>query len=651
MRLPAVFLVALVCLAGETWTPEVSLRVQSIADVVPSPDGKLVVWTQTRSLVDTEKSELLTHVWLANSDGSARRQLTRGDKSVTSPAFSPDGKFVFFTSDRAGKKNLYRIPIDGGEAEMLTNWKGVMGSFRISPDGNYAAFTGSDENPDEEKRKKEKRDFRVVDEDPKFANLWLVELKGEPPYRPKKLVPEKYHVGAIAWSPDSKAIAYEHRPTPNADDGRLADIAEVDLATARTIEIANGKYSEAEPAYSPDGRHLAFVRANGELKGSDIVLYSRESKTERALAKSFDENPRLAGWTADSRNVLFTESRGTHGGLFAMPVDGPFRELLVPERGALGTGLQLNATNMAVGLTLASSEEPAEAYVLRLGQGKPVRVSAANTDLPHDGLGKTELVHWKGKDGLDVEGLLTYPVVYTAGRKAPLILLIHGGPAGNFTESFIGSGAYPIATFASRGYAVLRPNIRGSVGYGQKFRASNLSDWGGGDYQDLMAGVDALISRGIVDPDRMAVMGWSYGGYMTSWVITQTNRFKCAAIGAGLTDLVSMWGTNDIPSVLDDYFGGTPWEAAQTYAKSSPLNFAKNVKTPTLILHGEIDPRVPVSQGYEMYHSLKRLGVETKMVVYPRTEHSPREPKFLLDIMERHLAWVDAHIGAPKENR
>jgi dipeptidyl aminopeptidase/acylaminoacyl peptidase len=254
------------------------------------------------------------------------------------------------------------------------------------------------------------------------------------------------------------------------------------------------------------------------------------------------------------------------------------------------------------------------------------------------------VIRWKGKDGVDVEGLLTYPVNYQAGKKVPLILVIHGGPAGNFNESFIGTGLYPIAAFANKGYAVLRANIRGSVGYGQKFRSSNFTDWGGGDYQDLMTGVDSVIARGVADPNRLAVMGWSYGGYMTSWVITQTNRFKCAAIGAGLTNLVSMWGTNDIPSVMDEYFGGSPWDAAQAYAKSSPLNFVKNVKTPTLILHGEVDPRVPVSQGYEMYHSLKRLGVETKMVVYPRTEHGPKEPKFVLDILERHLAWAESHL-------
>ena len=648
MRLLAWLVLCSACFGAETWTPEVSLRVQSIGEVTPSADGKLVLWTQTRSVMEAEKSESLTHIWLARSDGAGRRQLTRGEKSATAPAFTPDGRFVLFLSDRAGKKNLYRIPVDGGEAEMLTNWKGAMGSYRISPDSSRIAFAGSDENADEEKRKKEKRDFKVIDEDPKLANLWLVDLRGEPPYKPKKLVDGKYHVGAFSWSADSKRIAFEHRPTPNADEARLADIAEVDVASGKCADIANGPSSEAEPFYSPNGRYLAFVRAKGELRGSEIVLYSRDAKGERALGKTFDENPRLAGWSADGNSVLYTEVKKMHAGLFAMPVDGPYREVLVPNHGSLGQGLQLNASGTAAGFALSTPDEPPEAYVLQMSDGKPVRMSEANGEIPRKDLGKTEAVSWKGKDGLEVEGLLTYPVGYENGKKVPLVVVIHGGPAGNFNESFIGTGLYPIAAFANRGYAVLRANIRGSAGYGQKFRASNFTDWGGGDYQDLMAGVDAMIARGIADPDRMAVMGWSYGGYMTSWVITQTNRFKCAAIGAGLTNLTSMWGTNDIPSAMDDYFGAAPWDARDAYAKSSPLNFVKNAKTPTLILHGEVDPRVPVSQGYEMYHSLKRLGVETKMVVYPRTEHGPREPKFVLDILERHLAWVDAHLKPAK---
>jgi dipeptidyl aminopeptidase/acylaminoacyl peptidase len=274
-----------------------------------------------------------------------------------------------------------------------------------------------------------------------------------------------------------------------------------------------------------------------------------------------------------------------------------------------------------------------------------VRVSAANTDLPKQPLGETRLIKWKAKDGQEIEGLLTLPVDYDRSKRYPLILNIHGGPAGSFAQSFIANyGLYPLAAFAAHGWAVLRPNPRGSSAYGINFRSANVNDWGGGDYQDLMSGVDEVIRMGVADPDKLAVMGWSYGGYMTNWVITQTTRFKAAAAGAGLSNLVSMWGTNDIPSVLDDYFEGSWYDQPDRYIRMSPLAHADKVTTPTLILHGAADVRVPTTQGYEMYNALKRKGVPAQMVVYPRTPHGPQEPKFLLDIMQRHVDWVAKYL-------
>ena len=239
------------------------------------------------------------------------------------------------------------------------------------------------------------------------------------------------------------------------------------------------------------------------------------------------------------------------------------------------------------------------------------------------------------------------PAGYEAGKKYPLVLIIHGRPGGALSlESFIGRfSVYPLASLASLGYAILRPNPRGSSGYGKSFRFANIDDWGGGDYEDDMAGVDHVISMGVGDPEHLAVMGWSYGGYMTSWIVTHTNRFKAACVGAGVTNLWSFTGTSDIPGFLPDYFGGEPWEQFQAFAKHSPITFIKNVKTPTLVLHGEADIRVPTSQGYEFYHALKTLGVTTKMVVYPRTQHGPREPKFVLDIAQRNIDWVEKYAA------
>ena len=633
----------------QQWTPELSMQVRTIGEVLPSPDGKLAVWTETSAVMEPEKSEMNTQVFLARSDGSHRLQLTHGEKSANAPDFSPDGHFVFFASDRSGKRNIYRIAVDGGEAEAITDTKGTLTTYHVSPDGKWIAFTGAEARPELDIAKKQKLDFRVVDDQPLDLSLYLVSVEpnveGKRPVR--KLVSGPYTAGAFVWSPDSRFIAFETRPSPDADVARKADIAEVEVVSGTVRTIAATNATESEPRYSPDGRYLAFVRSADppvRLSASHIILRARLDGKERVLPDTPDEMPNLMGWARDSRAMYFTEAKGTRTVLYAMPVDGPPSPAFVP-RGTFGMGLRLNASGTHAGVALQTPSEPPEAYVLEMAAKTPVQVSAANTNLSKPPLGETREIRWKSTDGKEIEGLLTLPVGYEQGKRYPLILNIHGGPSGAFTETFIGSaGLYPIATFASRGYAVLRPNPRGSVGYGGKFRASNVNDWGGGDYKDLMAGVDHVIGMGVADPNRLAVMGWSYGGYMTNWVITQTNRFKAAATGAGLSDLISMWGTNDIPSTLDDYFEGTAYEQPERYIKMSPLYHVQNVTTPTLILHGEIDPRVPTTQGYEMYRALKRRGVDTAMVVYPRTQHGPQEPKFVLDIMQRHLDWVAKHM-------
>ena len=274
-----------------------------------------------------------------------------------------------------------------------------------------------------------------------------------------------------------------------------------------------------------------------------------------------------------------------------------------------------------------------------------VPLAHANDEIAKMPVGKTDLIKWKSKDGREIEGLLTYPVGYVAGTKVPFILNIHGGPAGVITQNYIGGrGVYPLATFAARGYAILRANPRGSSGYGTEFRRANFKDWGGMDYQDLMAGVDKVIEMGVADPNRMGVMGWSYGGYMTSWIVTQTKRFKAASAGAPVTNLMSFNGTADIPAFVPDYFGGQAWEIPEVYAKHSAMFNIKGVTTPTLIEQGDADVRVPISQGYEFYQALKLQGVPTRMIVLPRQPHGPTEPKMQIAAMQANLDWFEKYL-------
>jgi len=313
--------------------------------------------------------------------------------------------------------------------------------------------------------------------------------------------------------------------------------------------------------------------------------------------------------------------------------------------------MNLNDSGTTFGFVRQTSDTPGDVFIASAtADFTPVQITTVNANLKLPPVGRTEVITWKSKDGKQIEGLLTYPVGYQTGQRVPLILNIHGGPAGVFQQTFVGGrGVYPLATFASHGYAILRPNPRGSSGYGAEFRRANIRDWGFGDYQDLMTGVDRVIEMGVADPQRLGVMGWSYGGFMTSWIVTQTSRFKAASAGAPVTNLMSFNGTADIPAFVPDYFGGQFWEVMDVYQKHSPMFNVKNVTTPTMIQHGEADVRVPVSQGYEFYNALKVKGVPTRMLVLPRQPHGPNEPKMQLATMKANLEWFEKYIGSKRE--
>ena len=631
------------------WTPEFSLQFQTVSAVTPSPDGKLAVWVQTKPVIETERSEQVSQIWVGSTDGSRRFQLTRGEKSSANPKWPRDGKYVYFTSDRGNGAQIHRILLIGGEAEKLTDFKGGVGSYELSPDGKSIAFTAHEAPPDEEKSKKEKRDMHVVDSDPPNAALYIVSVEpgADGKHKHKKVFDSKYNVAEFDWSPDSRFIAFAHTPTPGTNDWPKSDVSEVEVDTGKVKDIAATAAAEREPLYSPDGRYLALARSTDPARWAAddrIVLLNRQTGQLRELPATYDQQPNLIGWTADSSHILYTESKRTRTSLSAMPIDGPPMPVFEPSQGVVNS-VKMNANGSYLGMAWETPDQAPEAFVMKEGAHTPLQISRANTDVPKLPLGHTEVFRWKSKDGLDVEGLLTYPAGYEKGKRVPLILNIHGGPTGVFSETFTGRwGLYPIAVFAAKGYAVLRPNPRGSSGYGQKFRFANYGDWGGKDYEDDQAGVDAAIAMGLADPDRLAIMGWSYGGFMTSWTITQTKRFKAAVIGAGVTNLWSFTGTADIPGFIPDYFGGEAWDNFDAWRKHSPITYIKGVSTPTLILHGEADDRVPVTQGYEYYNALKRQGTLTKMVVYPRQPHGPREPKFILDIMQRHVDWVEKYV-------
>ena len=635
------------------WTPELAMKVKGIGAVRVSPDGKKVAYTVSGAVMTPERSEYVTQIWLANADGSNPMQLTFAEKSSENPRWSPDGSLLAFTSSRSSKSNLYVIHLVGGEAEQLTDVKSGVGNFAWPPDGKSIVFLMRDApSDDEEKAAKGKDDSRWVDENVKMNRLYLMSLEKDANGKrePKKLTTGDYNVeGDFDWSPDGRTIAFTRTKMPKADYWPTSDLLSVDVAGGEVKTLAATAASESDPHYSPDGKQIAYLISEDPPRWAGyrrIAIIPAGGGNAKQLAETYDGQPGLIDWSADGRQIYFVETHGTVPRLCAIDVNTNAVAELNKGNEVIGAPA-LNSSRAIIGFTLQAPDRAPEAYVSSMNAFAPVQVSRANADLPKLPVGKTEVVRWKSSDGMEMEGLLTYPVGYQSGKRVPLLLNVHGGPAGVFTQSFLVSSRspYPLEVFSSRGFAILRVNPRGSSGYGQKFRYANIKDWGGGDYKDLMTGVDHVIEMGVADPDRLGVMGWSYGGYMTSWIITQTHRFKVASVGAGVTNLMSFIGTADIPGFIPDYFGAQPWENLDIYRAHSAMFNAKGVVTPTLIQHGEADERVPISQGYELYNALKVQNVPVRMIVLPRMPHGPNEPKMVLKAKQTNLEWFEKYIG------
>jgi dipeptidyl aminopeptidase/acylaminoacyl peptidase len=637
--------------AERGWTPELMLTVRRLPEVVPSPDGSRVAFVVSEAVMQGEKSEWLSHVHVANADGTGGFQLTRGDKSATAPRWSPDGQWVGFLSARGGDKaNIFRIRLNGGEAEQLTAGKAAVAAYKWSPDGRSIAFAMPEPKTDEEeKAAKEKRDARVIDEHDNPASLHVmpVEKNAEGKRPSTRLTQKPIHITGMDWAPDSSSIVFSHQKTTKVFDPN--DISIVPVSGGAPKALAATKAHESDPVFSRDGTTVAYVTSDEPATWAFtgwVRLVPAAGGTPRALARTFDEQPNLLGWSADGRALYVAETHGTIGRLSALPLDGSAPAPISPAEVHV-TGPNVNAAGTAVGFVHQWSDKAPEPYLSSLGRFDPKQVATVQSlPSPKEApVGRTDAIRWKSPDGMDIEGLLTYPAGYQRGNRVPLLVVVHGGPTGVFTQSFVGMpGPYPIPIFAGRGYAVLRVNPRGSSGYGRTFRYANYQDWGGGDYRDIMAGVDHVIGMGVGDPARLGIMGWSYGGYMTSWTITQTKRFKAASVGAGVTNLMSFTGTADIPGFIPDYFGGEYWDQFDRWRARSAMFNVKGVTTPTLIQHGEQDLRVPISQGYELYNALRRQDVSTKMVVYPRQPHGIQEPKLLLDAMNRNLDWFEEYV-------
>ena len=641
--------------ADDRWTPALSMRYHQVSGLAISPDGAHVAYVVREPLMEGEKSEYLSHIRVAAADGSRNVRFTRGEHSAGSPAFSPDGQWLAFSTARSDKNQIWVIPMAGGEARQVTDAKAGVGQFRWSPAGDAFAFVMRDpETDEEEKAGKEKRDVILVDQNFKFGHVYTA------PFDPAatetaeatRVTEGDFHVTGFDWSPDGSQLVFAHQADPRINTGRLSgDIAVVSASGGDVAQLVTGRGIESSPRWSPDGSLIAYASTGNQPEPvglADLYVVDPETGDSRMLPETPNRSVSILGWSADSDEVFLNEFLGTTRHVIAVPMGGGAIRQVTEGAGVVGAAA-MAATAGTLALTWQTTDEPAEVHVTGMGAFEPMRVSAVTSDAPRPPMGRTELLSWEAPDGTPVEGLLTYPVGHEDGTRVPLVLNVHGGPSGVFTQSFTGSPSiYMIQYFAQEGFAVLRPNPRGSTGYGKEFRYANFMDWGFGDLSDLMAGVDEVIGMGVAHPDSLLLMGWSYGGYMTSFAVTQTDRFRAASMGAGLPNLVSMVTTTDIGDYLVGHLGDEYFNDYETYEKHSAIYQIRNVTTPTQVIHGAQDLRVPFTQGQEFFNSLRRLGVDTEMIVYPRTPHGPTEPKFLMDVSERIVTWFEKYLRGPR---
>lgn len=645
------------------WTSEIQIHYPLITETALSPDGRQVVVVVREPVLTDTESRFMTHLYLAQvpDPGEAAGelvQLTHGAHSNHHARWSPDGRYLAFLSDRGaeGKANIHAMRVAGGESWALTAYeKTGVTDLAWSRDGAQLAFL-MPEPPTEAKLKaREARDDTVLwGEDYDFQHIFIVPFAVSARTAPEaqQVTQGRFHVLSVAWLPDGERLALGYRPTPEEDAWTESRLALAPAASKSGVDDltdlgAVGAWSPV-PVLSPDGAWIACVTGNRPLhwaEASRVVLYPVDGGDPRPLARTPDEQGWIIGWAADSGRVYVGETSGLDTHIWALDVAG------ASAAPVLATPTYKSAMHTPGNDRIVFVEEMFwrvnEVWVWEGGQARCVAAPGMPEGWPDAPLPEVEVVRWAAPDPLpdgsavEIEGIVVYPVGYERGTRAPLVVDVHGGPAGVFQRQHLASPNRhcDLLALAARGIAVLRANPRGSGGYGCAFRYANYGDWGGCDFRDIMAGVDTLIERGVADPQRLGIMGWSYGGFMTSWAITRTDRFRAACVGAGVTNLMSFNGTADIPGFVPDYFSAEFWDDLDAYRDHSALFQIQSASTPTLIQHGEVDIRVPLSQGRELYNALKRRGVPVEMVIYPRQGHGISEPRLLIDRRKRPVDW------------
>ena len=630
--------------SGPTIDDLISLKRVGAPEI--SPDGRLVAYTVRETNWDQNAYE--TSIWIADAQSGATWRLTTAKKTSNAPAWSPDGSRLAFLSDRTDKRQLYLINPRGGEAEQLTTLDDGPGAFAWSPDGAAIAITMLDPRTDSDKdREKTFGDFEIIDGERRMTHLHVIDVATR---KVRRLTSGAFTVGRFNWSPNGKEIAFDHRINSANANGGTANISVVNVATGSVRALVTTEGPDANPVWSPDGTRIAFQSAMANpsffYTNSHIAVVPAAGGTVEDVSATFDEDPSLVKWTA--KGIFMTAASRTWSYLYAIDPATKRVARFAPRDAWIGSAFTLSADATQAAFIASGPTMYPEVYVAPLATMEPRKLTDMAAQTAAWASAPIEVVSWKSRDGATIEGVLHKPVGFAPGTRYPLLVVIHGGPTGVSRAIPFTSTIYPIDVWVPRGVLVLEPNYRGSAGYGEKFRSLNVRNLGVGDAWDVLSGIDSLIAKGMVDPAKVGTMGWSQGGYISAFLATHdAARFKAISVGAGISDWMTYYVNTDITPFTRQYLKGTPWSDPEIYAKTSPMTYIKQAKTPTLIQHGATDQRVPLPNAFELYRGLQDNNVPSKLIVYQGfggIGHGPTKPKSHRATMEHNIEWFDQYL-------
>jgi len=616
-------------------------------DLALSPDGAHLAWVQSTAATTSKQT------YIRETSGNVPAKLVKlpssGERTDFDPAWSPDSKTLAFFSSAAerNQRQLWTVKDDASGAKQVTKLNGYAARPRWSHDGKQIAFLYIEGAGGGGPLMAAPSTTGVIDTAIHNQRIAVLDIASG---QLRQLSPSDLHIYDYDWSPDDKMFVATAAPGPGDNNWWIAEVYTINIAKAEATSIYKPWLQVAVPRWSPDGKSIAFIQglmSDEGFHGGDLYSMSADGLdvTNRTPNRKASINSFF--WQKPDQILLVEYDGGGTAISELNPTDNSTRTIWKGPEGIHAFGnfpnFALSKDGKFAAVVRSRYNSPPEVFAGPIGEWRPLTNN--NTGLEAN-WGKAESIEWTN-DGSNIQGWLVPPAKVESGKKYPLVVLIHGGPSGVTTSEWpasFGMSRAIIAALSTRGYYVLLPNPRGSYGQGGDFTLANRKDFGGGDLRDDLAGVDAAIKKYPIDPNRLGVTGWSYGGFMTMWTVTQTDRFRAAVAGAGIANWQSYYGQNLIGQWMIPFFGASVYDDPEVYEKSSPIRFIKNVKTPTLVIVGERDAECPAPQSYEFWHALKTLGVPTKLIIYPGEGHMFIEPKHQVDRLEQTVAWFDKYL-------